>query len=101
MSKAILKKLGVEDVNPGACFGPGKWIEDKDENVHDAIRRCRREIGQIMARAIRATEEPFEPSALPVPPAPETRAIPGMRSLALLDVRPLDFARRTLRLKTD
>lgn len=29
-------------------------IEDKDESVNEAIRRCRREIGRIMARSIRA-----------------------------------------------
>jgi len=27
--KALLKKLNIQDVNPGACFGPDGWIEDK------------------------------------------------------------------------
>ncbi|MCJ7537696.1 MAG: aldehyde dehydrogenase family protein, partial [Anaerolineales bacterium] len=26
--KAILDKLGIQAVNPGACTGPGSWIED-------------------------------------------------------------------------
>ena len=26
--KAILDKLGIKDVNPGACTGPDGWIED-------------------------------------------------------------------------
>jgi aldehyde dehydrogenase (NAD+) len=26
--KALLDKLGIKDVNPGACYGPGAWIED-------------------------------------------------------------------------
>ncbi len=27
-STALLKKLSLKDVNPGACFGPGGWIAD-------------------------------------------------------------------------
>jgi aldehyde dehydrogenase (NAD+) len=26
--KALLEKLGIQDVNPGACTGPDSWIED-------------------------------------------------------------------------
>ena len=28
--KAILDKLGIQPVNPGACTGPNSWIEDPD-----------------------------------------------------------------------
>ena len=28
--KAILDKLGIQPVNPGACTGPDSWIEDPD-----------------------------------------------------------------------
>ncbi|MGW8225249.1 MAG: L-piperidine-6-carboxylate dehydrogenase [Anaerolineales bacterium] len=28
--KAILDKLGIQEVNPGACTGPDAWIEDPD-----------------------------------------------------------------------
>ena len=28
--KALLEKLGIQDVNPGACTGPDSWIEDPD-----------------------------------------------------------------------
>ncbi|MGD2253468.1 MAG: aldehyde dehydrogenase family protein, partial [Anaerolineales bacterium] len=26
--KALLKKLGIEAINPGACGGPDRWIKD-------------------------------------------------------------------------
>jgi aldehyde dehydrogenase (NAD+) len=28
--EAVLGKLGIQEVNPGACTGPGAWIEDPD-----------------------------------------------------------------------
>ncbi|MBN1266957.1 MAG: aldehyde dehydrogenase family protein [Anaerolineales bacterium] len=28
--KSVLKKLGIYEVNPGACYGPDGWIEDPD-----------------------------------------------------------------------
>jgi len=28
--EAVLEKLGIQEVNPGACTGPGAWIEDPD-----------------------------------------------------------------------
>lgn len=28
--KALLEKLGIQDVNPGACTGPNSWIEEPD-----------------------------------------------------------------------
>jgi aldehyde dehydrogenase (NAD+) len=30
LMKAVLEKLGIQEVNPGACTGPGAWIEDPD-----------------------------------------------------------------------
>jgi hypothetical protein len=64
-------------------------IEDKDEMVEDAIRHCRREISRIMAQVVKAMEGQVEASALPTAPGP---AIP-----APIELRPLDFARRTRR----
>ncbi|MFN2213128.1 MAG: aldehyde dehydrogenase family protein [Anaerolineales bacterium] len=28
--KAVLDKLGIREVNPGACTGPGAWVEDPE-----------------------------------------------------------------------
>ena len=28
--KALLKELSIEEVNPGACFGPDGWVADNE-----------------------------------------------------------------------
>ena len=37
MSKAVLKKLKINDVNPGACWGPDGWIDDPDARTIKSV----------------------------------------------------------------
>src|SRR5690625_605407 len=50
----LLKRLGLEDVNPGACFGPGQFAEIREENLFDSINPT---TGGVIARISAATVE--------------------------------------------
>ncbi|MCC5866095.1 MAG: aldehyde dehydrogenase family protein [Wenzhouxiangella sp.] len=48
MSKQqILDQLGLKDINPGACFGPGQWSTIDEKNLIESINPTS---GQIIAR---------------------------------------------------
>ncbi|TVR97584.1 MAG: aldehyde dehydrogenase family protein [Wenzhouxiangellaceae bacterium] len=48
MSKQqILDQLGLKNINPGACFGPGQWSTIEEKNLIESINPT---TGQIIAR---------------------------------------------------
>ena len=48
MSKQqILDQLGLKDINPGACFGPGQWSAIDDQHLIESVNPTN---GQIIAR---------------------------------------------------
>jgi len=50
--KAILDKLGIQSVNPGACTGPDSWIEDPDGKELISYNPT---TGEPLAKVIQAT----------------------------------------------
>jgi L-aminoadipate-semialdehyde dehydrogenase len=55
--KALLEKLHLREVNPGACTGPDGWIEDKEGK--ELVSR-NPATGQPIAQVIQATGETYE-----------------------------------------
>jgi aldehyde dehydrogenase (NAD+) len=55
--KALLDKLGIEDVNAGACTGPDGWI--KDPNGKELVSN-NPTTGEPIAKVIQATPESYE-----------------------------------------
>src|SRR5690625_5437744 len=53
----LLKRLGLKDVNPGACFGPGKFAEIREDNLFDSINPT---TGEVIARISGATVDDYE-----------------------------------------
>jgi len=53
----ILDQLGLKDINPGACFGPGQWASITDNNLVDSINPT---TGQVIARVSGATEADYD-----------------------------------------
>ncbi len=52
--KALLEKLGIQEVNPGACTGPGAWIEDPDGKPLISYNPT---TGEPLATVIQATSD--------------------------------------------
>ncbi|UCC29486.1 MAG: aldehyde dehydrogenase family protein, partial [Phycisphaerales bacterium] len=57
MSKSILKKLQIEEVNPGACWGPDGWITDEGG---EKITSFNPATGKPLADVVQATERAYE-----------------------------------------
>jgi aldehyde dehydrogenase (NAD+) len=55
--KALLNKLGIKDVNPGACTGPEGWIEDPGGK---ALVSYNPATGEPIATVVQATPETYE-----------------------------------------
>lgn len=53
----ILKRLGLQSVNAGACFGPGRWSAIDDNRLIDSINPTD---GSVIARVSAATEDDYE-----------------------------------------
>ncbi|MFU8830516.1 MAG: aldehyde dehydrogenase family protein [Wenzhouxiangella sp.] len=53
----ILDQLGLKDLNPGACFGPGKWSSTPDERVVESVNPSS---GQVIARVSGASEADYD-----------------------------------------
>ena len=54
---ALLEKLHIKDVNPGACHGPDGWIHDPQGPMlvsHNPTT------GEPIARIVQATPEAYE-----------------------------------------
>jgi aldehyde dehydrogenase (NAD+) len=57
MMKSLLKKLHIEDVNPGACTGEGEWIAD---SKGESLASYNPATGEPIAQVVQATEETYE-----------------------------------------
>ena len=55
--KALLDKLGLEDVNAGACAGPDKWIADPNGTEIASLNPT---TGEPIAKIIQATPATYE-----------------------------------------
>lgn len=55
--KSLLKKLNIQDVNPGACFGPDGWIEDKNGAELVSYNPS---TGEPIAKVIQATPASYD-----------------------------------------
>ncbi len=55
--KEVLKRLDLEDVNPGACFGYDEWSKTTDAGVIEATSPA---TGQVIARVNGASADDYE-----------------------------------------
>jgi aldehyde dehydrogenase (NAD+) len=55
--KALLEKLHIQDVNPGACTGPDGWIEDRNGKELVTYNPT---TGEAIASVVQVTEESYE-----------------------------------------
>ena len=55
--KALLDKLGIKEVNAGACTGPDGWIEDPNGKVLESYNPSS---GELIGKVIQATPESYE-----------------------------------------
>ncbi len=53
----LFEKLGLSELNPGACFGPGQWAEIDSQRVFARINPSN---GQEISRIAAATAEDYE-----------------------------------------
>ena len=53
----ILEKLGLREINPGACIGPEQWIEDPDG---DLLVSYNPTTGEPLAKVIQASPSTYE-----------------------------------------
>ncbi len=56
MSKAVLEKLGIQDVNPGACWGPDGWVQGSGEPLPSINPAT----GEVLATVSQADESAYE-----------------------------------------
>ncbi len=56
-SAALLKKLSIKEVNPGACFGPDGWIEDSEGSQLVSYNPA---TGDPIAKVIQASPGAYE-----------------------------------------
>jgi len=54
---SFLKDLGIQEINPGACAGPGDWSSSKDRETLDVITPID---GSVIAKVALASEEDYE-----------------------------------------
>ena len=54
---ALLKKLNIQEVNPGACFGPDNWISDPKGKELVSYNPSS---GAAIARIVQATPASYE-----------------------------------------
>ena len=55
--KDILKTLGIQDVNYGACSGEGKWSTNEDGGLLESYNPA---TGELIAKVYKATERDYE-----------------------------------------
>lgn len=55
--KALLEKLGIKEINPGACSGAGRWIIDPEGNELISYNPTN---GEAIAKVIQATATTYE-----------------------------------------
>ncbi|RMH34570.1 MAG: aldehyde dehydrogenase family protein [Nitrospirae bacterium] len=54
---SVLAELGLKDINPGGCAGPGKWTETRDAGVLESINPA---TGEVIAGVSLCSEEDYE-----------------------------------------
>jgi aldehyde dehydrogenase (NAD+) len=54
---ALLKELSIQDVNPGACYGPDGWVSDKKGSEMVSVNPT---TGEPLARVIQAGPDAYE-----------------------------------------
>ena len=69
--KALLEKLKIQEINPGACSGPDGWITDRQGT---ALVSYNPATGEPIARVVQAAETTYETVV--------RRATRGVRDLA-------------------
>ncbi len=57
MSKKVLDKLQIKEVNPGACWGPDGWILDESATT---LKSYNPATGDVLAEVVMATEAAYE-----------------------------------------
>ena len=57
MSKALLSKLNLHDVNPGACYGPDGWLTDPQGEVLASYNPT---TGEPLGRVVQATPHTYD-----------------------------------------
>jgi aldehyde dehydrogenase (NAD+) len=57
MSKTLLQKLSIKEVNPGACFGPDGWISDSQGTELVSFNPAN---GEPIAKIVQADDEAYE-----------------------------------------
>jgi aldehyde dehydrogenase (NAD+) len=55
--KQLLERLGLKDVNPGACFGPGQYAPVREDNLVESMNPTD---GSVIARVSGASVEDYE-----------------------------------------
>ncbi len=55
--KSLLEKLGIKEINPGACSGPDGWIKDPQG---EALVSYNPTTGEPIAKVIQATDKNYE-----------------------------------------
>ncbi|HUF39067.1 MAG TPA: aldehyde dehydrogenase family protein [Anaerolineales bacterium] len=53
-STALLEKLAIKEINPGACTGPEGWLEDPAGTTLDSFNPT---TGELLARVVQATPD--------------------------------------------
>ncbi len=53
----FLRSLGINDTNPGACFGPGEWSDTQNAGEIQSINPA---TGEVIARVYGASQEDYE-----------------------------------------
>jgi aldehyde dehydrogenase (NAD+) len=53
----VLKQLGIADLNPGACSGPGSWSGTEGRDVLESVNPT---TGQVIARVAQASEADYD-----------------------------------------
>ena len=56
-TKTVLSRLGIKETNPGACTGPGGWIEDAGGDIIESYNPA---TGERLGRVIQATPSAYE-----------------------------------------
>ena len=57
MSKKVLEKLQIKDINPGACWGPDGWIMEKGGKTLASYNPA---TGEALAEVVQASEAAYE-----------------------------------------
>ena len=55
--KALLSKLNIKDVNPGACFGSDGWLTDPKGRELISYNPT---TGEVIARVVQATSATYD-----------------------------------------